>query len=190
MRVQGAKNFSFMAINKPAPKNKKNNDNPITVGGERSKLVAGTFIAGIGFGCKALFELLDGDFISNTFIDKGFDVAQKNFKNSSNSKRLIASFGASMGLMGLFVAGIALLYTAYNAPKITYEGKVNAFQKGKDMDVYVKANNVEKNLYSELNEQAKVATPEEKVKLNEQYTLLKMAKNRPPEFAKFNRDFK
>lgn len=191
MRIDVARNITFKAANKQTPKKTTNtNENPITVRGERSKLVAGTFIAGLGFGFKELLDLFDGDLICDTFVENGCNVAQKNFKNASNAKRALAAFGASMGLMGLFVAGIALLYTLFNAPKINYEGKVNAFQKSKDMDVYVKGNNIEKKLYTQLNEQAKVATEDEKNKLREQYVLLQMAKNKVPEFAQFNRDFK
>ena len=185
LNVGCVQNVSFRANNKRNLKQSDKNKNPISVNGERSKLLAGTFIAGLGFGTRALFDLLDGDFISEKIIDKGFETAEKNFKNSSPKRQTIAAFGAAMGIMGLFVVGIALLYTAFKTPEIHYEGKVNAFRKGKDMDVYIKGNEVEKNLYSELNKKVKTATDEEKAELQQQYTLLKMAKNKVPEFAQF-----
>lgn len=64
-----------------------------------------------------------------------------------------------------------------------YDGKVNAFKKGKDMDVYVKSNKVEKHLYDQMNDKAKEATPEEKEKLKQQYLKLKAAKNQTPDFV-------
>lgn len=55
------------------------------------------------------------------------------------------------------------------------------------MDVYVKGNSVEKELYTQMNEKAKQANEEEKAKLKEQYMQMKMAKNRVPDFVKLNR---
>ena len=88
MRIDVARNITFKAANKQTPKKTTNTDeNPITVRGERSKLVAGTFIAGLGFGFKELLDLFDGDLICDTFVENGCNVAQKNFKNASNAKR-------------------------------------------------------------------------------------------------------
>ena len=67
---------------------------------------------------------------------------------------------------------------------INYEGNVNAFKKGKDMDVYIKGNKVEKELYTQMNEKAKTANKEEKAKLKDQYMMMQKAKNRVPDFIK------
>ena len=85
-----------------------------------------------------------------------------------------------------FIGGFALLYTLFKAPDINYKGNVNAFKKGKDMDVYIKGNSAEKEIYTQMNEKAKNASPEEKAKLKEQYMLMQKAKNRVPDFAKTN----
>ncbi len=165
----------------------KEDENPITKGGERSKLVAGTFLAGIGFGTRALFELIDGDFIAEDIFEAGSKIADKNFKNSSNGKKVAAAIGASVGILGLFVAASALLYTAFHAPKINYDSKINTYTKTKDMDVYIKSNKIEKNLYEEINNKAKTADDNEKSELREQYALLKAAKNKVPAFANFGK---
>ena len=51
------------------------------------------------------------------------------------------------------------------------------------MDVYIKGNKVEKELYTQMNEKAKTANKEEKAKLKEQYLQMKAAKNRIPDFV-------
>ena len=169
-------------VSKPEQPVKK--QNPITRSGERSQLILGTFMAGLGFGGRMLLELLDGDFALEHLFKAGDKVANKNFKNASLNKRFVAGLGASVGLVGLFIAGMAVLYTMYKAPKIAYDSKINAFTKGKDMDVYIKGNEIEKDLYTQMNDKAKVATDEEKAKLKEQYLTMQMAKNRVPDFVK------
>lgn len=71
-----------------------------------------------------------------------------------------------------------------NAKKIAYNSKVNTFQKGKEMDVYIKANDVERELYTQLSDKAKSADEEEKENLKEQYMKMRMAKNQVPDFVK------
>ena len=158
--------------------------NPISKSGERSQLILGTFLAGLGFGGKMLMELLDGDFAIEHLFNAGEKVADKNFKNASLNKRFVAGLGASIGLVGLFIAGMALLYTVYKAPKIAYDSKINTFTKSKDMDVYIKGNEIEKDLYTQMNDKAKVATDAEKAKLKEQYLVLQKVKNKIPDFVK------
>ena len=92
------------------------------------------------------------------------------------------AIGAWAGLVAAFIGGFALLYTLFKAPNINYEGNVNAFKKGKDMDVYIKGNKVEKELYTQMNEKAKTANKEEKAKLKDQYMMMQKAKNRVPDF--------
>ncbi len=158
--------------------------NPISKSGERSQLILGTFLAGLGFGGKMLMELLDGDFAIEHLFNAGEKVADKNFKNASLNKRFVAGLGASIGLVGLFIAGMALLYTVYKAPKIAYDSKINTFTKSKDMDVYIKGNEIEKDLYTQMNDKAKVATDAEKAKLKEQYLVMQKVKNKIPDFVK------
>lgn len=52
------------------------------------------------------------------------------------------------------------------------------------MDVYIKGNKVEKELYTQMNEKAKTANKEEKAKLKDQYMIMQKAKNRVPDFIK------
>ena len=44
-------------------KSVSNTKNPISKAGEKANLVKATFLAGLGFGIRVLFELMDGDFI-------------------------------------------------------------------------------------------------------------------------------
>ena len=154
--------YVFNANNTQAQKDQ----NPISKNGEKAKLVKATFVAGLGLGAKLLFELMDGDFV----VD-----------------RLGVKIGASLGLLTAFVAGFAALYTLFKAPKINYQCNVNAFQKEKDMDVYIKGNTAEKELYTQMNEKAKNADEQEKNKLREQYLKMQVAKNKLPDFVNLKR---
>ena len=168
---------------KAAPKSKQDNTNPITKGGEKALLAKGTFIAGLGLGARLLFEFMDDGFV----VDKLGEKAQKiNKKNShlSPTKQIISGIGIWGGLILMALAGFATIYTLFKAPKINYQGNVNAFKKGKEMDVYIKGNEAEKEIYTQMNEKAKGANEEEKSKLKEQYMQMQMAKNRVPDFVK------
>ena len=90
---------------------------------------------------------------------------------------------AFVGLTAGFIGVVAGLYTLFKTPEIVYKGKVNAFVKSKDMDVYSKSNKVEKELYDQMNDEAKEATPDEKKVLAQQYLKLKAAKNQVPDFV-------
>ncbi len=172
---------NFQKINFKAQKNRQEqNENPITRKGEAAKLVLGTFTVGLSFGAKALFEVFDGDFIYDVFFKSGQRIADKNFKNAKEGKRFAAMLGATIGLVGLFVAGVASIYTLFSAPKISYQSKVKTFEKTKEFDTYIKTNEIEKSLYDQINSKAKQATNEEKEELKNQYLILKQAKNQTP----------
>ena len=83
------------------------------------------------------------------------EEAKQEVKKEVKNKKILQTVGAFAGLVAAFFAGFALLYTAFNAPKIAYESKVNAFKKSQEMDVYIKSNEVEKELYTQLDEKAK-----------------------------------
>ncbi len=172
--------YTFKADSKPADKSKS----PISKSGEKAKLAAATFVAGLGLGAKLLFELMDGDFIIEDIGEAADKIVKKQHKNASGSKKFLLQLGAFGGILAAFVGAVALLYTLFKAPNINYQGNINAFKKGKDMDVYIKGNDTEKEIYTQMNEKAKNATPEEKAKLQEQYLKMQMAKNRVPEFVR------
>lgn len=161
--------------------------NPISKNGEKAKLVKTTFIAGLGLGAKLLFELMDGDFVVDRLGEKADKIVEKQHKNVNKDKKFFLKVGASLGLLTAFVAGFAALYTLFKAPKINYQGNVNAFQKEKDMDVYIKGNTAEKELYTQMNEKAKNADEQEKNKLREQYIKMQVAKNKLPDFVNLKR---
>jgi len=182
------------------------NGNPISRKGETMKLITATFVAGLAVAGRLLFELVDnGDFlieifdslankiskknVNKTEIDKIISEA-KNKTKASHDKKILSSIGIFASLVAVFLCGFALLYTAFNAPKISYESKVNSFQKGKEMDVYIKANEVEKELYTQLDEKAKSSSTEEKEALKEQYLKMKNAKNQVPDFVNLKLDKK
>ena len=51
------------------------------------------------------------------------------------------------------------------------------------MDVYIKSNQAEKELYTQLDERAKQSNSNDKKQLQEQYLKLKNAKNEVPDFV-------
>lgn len=162
----------------------KNDNNPISKTGEKAKLTKAAFVAGLGLGAKLLFEVLDGEFVVDTLGDQAEKIVSKQHKNATKNKKLLLALGAWAGLVMAFIGGFAMLYTIFKAPNINYNGNVNALKKGKDMDVYIKGNKVEKELYTQMNEKAKNANKEEKAKLKEQYMQMQAAKNKIPEFLK------
>lgn len=182
MKISPVQNnlYSFKAQKKDDTKN------PISQKGEKALLVKGTFVAGLGLGARLLFELMDGDFIFETLGNKAEKINQRN-KGLSPNKKFLTGLGIWAGLIMIFIGGFAGLYTLFKAPKIKYDSKVNAFQKGKDMDVYIKGNAVEKELYTQMNEKAKNANSDEKAKLQEQYMQMQMAKNKVPDFIKLKK---
>jgi hypothetical protein len=183
-------NFSFGATKserKNSDTNKNTTENPISKKGEKAKLVKMTFLGGLAVGARLLFELMDGDFVFNELADTAENIVKKQHSNSKGWTRALLGVGAFAGLVAMFVGGFALLYTLFKAPKINYDGNVNAFKKGKEMDVYTKSNKVEAELYTQMNEKAKNADAEEKAKLKEQYMKMKAAKNQVPDFVDMKR---
>lgn len=168
-------------------------ENPISRKGEAMKLATATFLGGLALAGKLLFELArNGDFIFEILANKADKMAKENCKQSIISsakkealknKRVLYFIGAFAALTATFLAGFALLYTAFRVPQIAYESKVNTFKKSKDMDVYIKSNKAEKELYTQLDEKAKSSNSQEKAKLKEQYLKLKNAKNQVPDFV-------
>lgn len=174
-------------------------DNPISRGGEVMKLITATFVGGLALAAKLLFELVDsGDFLVDIFGDLAEKIPEKKSKQEdidkiiqdaknktkeAKDRRILKSAGIFASLVAIFFAGFALLYTAFNAPKISYESKVNAYKKGQEMDVYIKANEAEKELYTQLDEKAQSSNSEEKEALKEQYLKMKNAKNQVPDFV-------
>ena len=184
-------------------------DNPISRKGETMNLIKATFVGGIVLGGKLLFELVhNGDFVLDTMADFSSKNAEKKVGENPNmfeefktklengikkdakankNKKILYAVGTFVALLAAGLCGFALLYTLYNAPKIAYQSKVNAFKKGKEMDVYIKANDAEKNLYEQLDEKAKNSDKDDKEKLKAQYLQLKNAKNQVPDYVKLKR---
>ncbi len=175
--------YTFRA-NTPSSNKQINNNNPISKTGEKAVLTKMTFIAGLGIGARLLFELMDGDFLAEHLSESAEKIVNKQHKNASKNKKFFMQLGATAGLIGIFIGGFALLYTLFKAPNINYNGNINAFKKKKEMDVYIKGNNIEKELYTQMNNKSKNATTQEKEKLKEQYMQMQMAKNKVPDFIK------
>ncbi len=159
--------------------------NPISRKGEIANLVKATFVGGLILAGKLFWELTwDGDFVFDDIAKKAGELVDKNKKEAAENKKFLYKLGAFVSLMAAAFAGFALLYTAYKAPKIAYQSKVNTFTKSQEMDVYTKSNDAERELYTQLAEKAKDASPEEKEALKEQYLKMRMAKNQVPDFVK------
>ena len=167
--------------------------NPISKNGERAVALRATAIAGLGVGARALWYLFEDGFVFEDLWNVGKKVVDKNVQNGVNGSvdkylkkggnKQLKYFGAFLAVVGGFIAAVAAGYTIYKSPNIEYKAKLNSFVKGKDMDVYIKGNKVETELYNQMNEKAKNATEEEKVKLREQYLKLRAAKNQLPDWA-------
>lgn len=180
--VYSAGNINFLAN-----KNKKvetTNSNPISRKGETMNLVKATFLGGLALGARLLWELCDGDFLFEHAEKYGTKLVDKNRSELTGTKRDLYRAGATVGVITAGISLFAILYTMLNTPKIAYNSKVNTFKKGKEMDVYIQANEAEKNIYTELSEKAKNANEEERTKLKEQYMQMQMAKNDVPDFVK------
>lgn len=190
MRVGAINNhYSFASAKKPQQKTPPNDKNPISKKGEKINLAVGTFVGGLTLGGRLLFELFDDGFLLEDFGQAADKFVKKNHKGLSKNKRLLYTLGVAASFIGVFIGGVALLYTIYKAPKINYEGNINAHTKGKDMDVYIKGNKVEKELLTQMNEKAKQGDETEKQKLKEQYMKMQMAKNQVPDFIKRDKKF-
>lgn len=178
-------NVSQKPVSFCAKKTEKDKDkNPISVIGEDANLLKATAITGLGVGARALWYLFENGFVFEDLGRISKKMVDKNKANVSGAKKELLYIGAYGAVVAGFIAGIAALYTLYKTPEIAYKGKVNAFTKGKDMDLYTKGNDVEKELYNQMNDKAKNATPEEKERLKQQYLKLKAAKNQAPDFIK------
>ena len=116
-------------------------------------------------------------------FDTAMNIAQKNESKTKRALIPLMYIGSIALVFAGFVGVLAAAYTAFNAPKAMYNGKINAFKKEKEMDLYIKGNKVEKELYNQMNEAAKNADSEQKKELKLQYAKLKAAKNVVPDFV-------
>ena len=157
---------------------------PISKLGEREVLLKATVLAGLSAGGSALLWIVEDGWMIDILSDWGTNLVDKKRPNVKGPKKLGFYLGATAALIGGFVAAVAAVYTLYKTPNIMYEGKVKAFTKGKDMDVYIKGNKVERELYDLMLEKVQNATKEEKKGLSQQYLKLRAAKNPVPEFVK------
>lgn len=182
------KNFSF----KNNSNNKKEEkENPITTKGERAILLKTTTCTAIVAGLQFLKEMILDDDKNSLFKNWSKIIAEKIIEKkekklgaelTKKDKDLIKT--KSFAGLGLAVFGsIALLHMIKKAPFINYQGKVNAFVKKKEMDVYIKTNRAETELYEQMNKKAINANEEEKEQLREQYTKMRIAKNTTPIFV-------
>lgn len=181
MKISSLQNFQQSFRN--AKNAEKNDDkNPISKRGEEATLFKATAIAGLALGGRALLWLCEEGTVFDVLVDKSFDYGIKDDKLAPKAGSAGKSFALFAMLTAGFVAAVALVYTIYKTPEIVYQSNVNAFKKGKDMDVYVKGNKVERELYEQMNDKAKTASFEEKKKLAVQYLKLRAAKNQLPDF--------
>lgn len=166
------------------PKTASEDKNPISKAGERANTLKATAAAGLVCGGRALLWLWEEGFEFESLFKLGKKISDKNNPSAKGFKKDLLHLGAFGAVVIGFIGAVAAIYTIYNTPKALYNGKVNAFVKGKDMDVYTKSNAVEKELYNQMNKKAKGATAEEKQVLAQQYLKLKAAKNQVPDSVK------
>ena len=168
-------------------KNHKDAENPISKKGEKVVLFSGALISAMGVTIKGLYKMscedTDGSLGKsfNEFINKIIDKKNPNVKGK---KRKVMFIGTSLLVLGLIIVGSAILNVITKAPKLNYEGNINAFKKSKEMDAYIKGNKAEVELYNQMNERAKSTfDPEERQKLYSSYMMLQNAKNIPPSWT-------
>ena len=126
---------------KKSSEQSKKDENPISRKGEAMKLVAATFVGGLALAGRLILELAEGgDFILESIAKKAEKIAKKSGKNVNDKevmkeakkqvqkRRELNTIGAFVGLLAAFFAGVAILYTVFNAPKIAYESKVNSYK--------------------------------------------------------------
>lgn len=161
--------------------------NPIRKNGERANAMLATAVAGLYFGVRLLAAIADdGDgaqFIGE-MAGKVSQKIQRKLVKPGEKLSFVQKIGGPIAVIVGFVAVMALVYTIFNAPKAMYNAKVNTFKKTKEMDIYIKGNAIEAELYNQMNEKAKNATKEEKAAMGVQYAKLKAAKNVVPDFVK------
>ena len=167
-----------------APDNTDNDKNPIKKGYEQLDALRATVTAGISAGVYALYYLSKEGFAFDTIFDAGLKIAKKNESKTKRSMLPLMYLGSIALVFAGFIGVIAAAYTAFNTPKALYRGKVNAFKKEKEMDLYIKGNKVEKELYNQMNDAALKADNEQKKQLAIQYAKLRAAKNIVPDFVK------
>lgn len=165
-------------------KKTENNDknpfdvNPISRKGEVLDMIKTTFIGGLVVSGYLFLQLADD-------ISEPIEAAYKLIAKKQKDKNLLIKIGGTISLFAAALCGGALLYTLYNAPKIAYQSKVNTFKKEKEMDVYIKSNASEKELYEQLTTEAKKTNNLlEKENLKSQYTQLSLAPSKVPDFVK------
>lgn len=168
-------------------KNHKEAENPISKKGEKVVLFSGALISAMGVTIKGLYKMscedTDGSLGKsfNEFINKIIDKKNPNVKGK---KRKVMFIGTSLLVLGLIIVGSAILNVITKAPKLNYEGNINAFKKSKEMDAYIKGNKAEVELYNQMNDRAKSTfDPEERQKLYSSYMMLQNAKNIPPSWT-------
>lgn len=160
-------------------------ENPISRKGEAANMVVATFLGGMLLAFRLFCELgVDFDFALDKAADKASKVIDKNKKAATKNKRTLLWLGAFASIIAAGCAGFALLYTIFKIPSIRYNSKVNTYKKSQDMDTYTKSNSAERELYEQLADKAKNATPEEREKLKEQYLKMRNAKNQVPDFVR------
>lgn len=181
-------NYQNIRFKSKQASSKQPEENPISRKGEAANLVKATFLGGLAVAGKLFWELIvDGDFEFDRVAKKAGEIVEKNKKDAARTKKELYKIGAFVSLIAAGFAGFALLYTAFKAPKIVYDSKVNAYTKSKEMDVYTKSNEAEKELYTQLADKAKDADLSEKEELKEQYAKMVLAKNQVPNFVKIKR---
>lgn len=174
--------FKAQADSKAKLEPKKADENPISRKGEALNLIKATFFGGLLLGARLLLELFDSEFLFEHAEHSATKLVDKNKQGLNATKRNLCRAGATIAIIAAGVSGFALLYTMFNAPKIAYKSKVQSFEKKKEMDVYIKANAVERDLYEQLSNKADSADEIERAKLKGQYAQMKMAKNQVPDF--------
>ena len=89
-----------------------------------------------------------------------------------------------MVFQGMVVGGITFLV---NLPKNLYEANVNYFTNKKEMDVYVRNNKAQENIYKQLDDKSQnIKTEEDRQDLAKNFMKMKMAHTQGPRLVNHN----
>ena len=167
--------------------NHKEAESPISKKGEKIILFSGAFLSAAGViikgCCNVAADDTDGSVSKwfKKFINNIIDRRHPNVKGKERNRMFL---GTSLLVLGLFIVGGAIIHVITKAPRLNYEGNINAFKKSKEMDAYIKGNSAEIELYNQMNERAKSTfDPNERQNLYSSYMLLQNAKNIPPSWT-------
>ncbi len=148
----------------PENKEKKKYENPISGPLEMIATTSAVIFASLSYVFKEHLE----DIIEN------IENKDKNCKTPMTLKQ-------KMTKVGLAALALSAIVTLVTLPKALYDTSIKTVKKKKDMDVYIRSNEVEKKVFEKLDEKSKrTETKEDQKKLADNFLKMQSAKQIAP----------